>query len=250
MIILTADTASIEVPYGALIVRHRDYPAPEPSVRYEDYSPTMLNGKTRMVVVGLSRILTPANRTKVGQHLLRPIEGVQRISVDRTLFVVEPWRSWWHFGCVGAKYREYTYSYLAESRWKAGQEGIGEDPFSLDEIERWGKGVITSLDPTHFNNFDIKILDMGADVERDYQALKSKCFDEEHTPAAIIKRLSDFAQTVCPFRAVPTPSQLFKHTSHVVVATDLGVDRWLVSQLQGLVDLTNGIAGRFYHGGH
>lgn len=250
MIILTRDTAAVKVPDGALCVRHRDCPAPDGAVVYEDYSPTMLCGRDLMVVFGLSRILTPANRTKVGQHLLRPIPGVRRISVDQTLFVVEPWRAWWHFGCVGAKYREFTYSYLAESRWKAAQEGVGDDPFSLGEIARWGGGVIESREPQHFGSVIVQTVDVGQDAQREYQACKSKAFDEEHTPAAIIKRLAAFAQSACPDRTIPTPAQLFKRTHHRIVATGLGVDRWLVSQLLGLVALTDGIARRFHNGGH
>jgi hypothetical protein len=220
------------------------------SVVYEDYRPSMLEGKSTLVVVGLSRILTPANRTKVGPHLLRPIPGVKRVSIDSLLFIVEPWRAWWHFGCVGAKYREYTYSYLAESRWKSAQEGRDEDPFSLSEIGKWGDGVIRSLEPKHFGQVRVTTLDVGADAERDYQALKLKAFDEEHTASAIIKRLADFAQEVCPERKVPAVSQLFKRADHTIVSTSLGVDKWLVGQLLGLVELTDGIARRFHNGGH
>jgi hypothetical protein len=251
MILLAKDTKNVKLEMlNALCVRHKDYDAPMPSVVYEQYNPTMLKGKDTLVVVGLSKILTPANRTKIGPYLLRPIPGVKRISIDTTLFIVEPWRAWWHFGCVGAKYREFSYSYLAESRWKAAQEGHGGDPFSLEEIGKWGDGVIQSMDKNHFDDVSVHVIQMSKDIHEAYQALKAKCFDEEHTSAAIIKRLSDFADSACPFRVIPTMSQLFKRTSHRIVATDLGVDNWLTGQIMNMVTLTNGIASRFYDGCH
>lgn len=257
MIILANDPGvlSLDVGPGAICVRHHDYPTPSlgtdcEHVLYEQFHCGLLEGKRTMVVAGLSRILTPANRTRVGPLMLRPLPGIRRLSIDRTLFIVEPWRAWWHFGCVGAKYMEFTYSYLAESRWKAAQEGRGVDPFSLVEFGKWGEGVIESKDVEHFSDVTTSVLAVGAETERDYQALKARCFDEEHTPAAIIKRLSDFAQAVCPDRSIPAPSQLFRNTRHHMVATNLGVDRWLTGQLRGLVELTNGIARRFYRGGN
>jgi hypothetical protein len=251
VIILAKDTGMVVRDWGnALCVRHRDYSAPMASVLYEDYEPSMLREKDTMLVVGLSRILTPANRTKVGPHLLRPLQGIRRISLDSVLFIVEPWRAWWHFGCVGARYREYTYSYLAESRWRAAQECHGEDPFSLGELAKWGDGIVESMVDRYFERVTTEVIEVGVYVEREYQALKTKCFDEEHTPAAIIKRLSDFAAEVCPQRSIPAMSQLFKRDEHAIVATNLGVDRWLTGQLTAMVELTNGIARRFHRGGN
>lgn len=200
-----------------------------------------------LVVVGLQRMLTPSNRTQLGPHLLRPRPGVRRVSVDRTLFLVEPWRAWWHFGCVGARYREYTYSYLAESHWRAAQDGMREDPFSLDMITAAGRGVIRSLAPVYFEPLRVRTIALSAGEHREYAELKARAFDEEHTASKIIARLSGFAQERCPGRRVLTPARLFAGPSHPpVVATDLGVDAWLVGRLRALVELTNGIAKTFH----
>ena len=256
-IILARDTGSVEVDAddGAVCVRHRGCEPPRTGpgclhLTHEEFAAdhrAALAGRSLMVLVGLSRIATPANRTRVGPLLWGPLPGLRRISVDRTLFVAEPWRAWWHFGAVGAPYRQYTYSYLAESHWRAAQDGVREDPFSLAAIARCGAGVVRSCYPRYFEPLDVEIAPVPPDARTAYVELKERAFDEEHTPSAIVERLAEFAQAACPRRAIPTPARLFAATSHRIVATDLGVDRWLVGRLRALVDLTDGI-GRAFHG--
>ena len=108
MILLSKRIADLEVE-ADLCVRHKTYPRPQTNARhvtYEEFAADhkeLLRGVKTLAVVGINKLITPANRTKVGPLLLRPIDGVQRISIDRTLFVAEPWRAWWHFGCAGVK---------------------------------------------------------------------------------------------------------------------------------------------------
>ncbi len=259
MIILAKDIGAGQLDVGseAVCVRHRDYAAPITRngclhVTHEELVADhrrALAGRNTMVVVGLSRIATPSNRTKVGPLLWGPLDGVRRISVDRTLFVAEPWRAWWHFGAVGVRYREYTYSYLAESHWRAAQDGIRDDPFSIEAIAECGAGVVRSEDERHFERIDVEVVAMPAQTHAAYQDLKARAFDEEHTAKAIIARLASFAAEACPQRSIPTASRLFASDAHRIVRTDLRVDEYLVNRLLDLARLTDAIAARFHDAG-
>ena len=256
MIILSKhiDSVTVDADEGAVCVRHRKYPKPQTGpgcvhVTHEQLAedPSVISGKTLMVVVGLGKIATPGNRTRVGPVLWGKRDGLRRVSIDRALFFVDPWRAWWHFGAVGAPYLEYTYSYLAESHWKAAQDGIREhDPFSAEQLCACGEGVIRCDYDRYFDPMRVERVDVGSDARKDYQAIKAKAFDEEHTAPAIIKRLSDFAQQVCPERTIPQLARLWERDAHRIVQTDLGVDDWLVGQIRQRVEITNAIATRFH----
>jgi hypothetical protein len=173
----------------------------------------------------------------------------EKVSIDKTLFIVDPWRTWFNFGFVGVKYRDYTYSYIAETQWKSFKDGVKkDDPFSIEEIEKWGRGVVFSHCDRYFEDIDVTVVPVEGDIHDRYQVLKEKCFQEEHTISAILKRLSEFANSVCPERAIPSKSKLFEKTKHRIVSTDLGIDKWLVEEIDGLVKLTNNIERTFHVG--
>lgn len=203
-------------------------------------------GVDLLVVVGLvSRLCTPSNRVRIGQFLTDPWDGPPRISVDDKLFITDPWRLWWHFGCVAAPWGECYTSYKLETQWNSSLVGMRENPCTPQEVERWGKGVISAINPFRFTEVDVHVEPMSKDVQEDYAEEKERAFNEETTHTAIIKRLASFADRVYPFRAVPSFRQLFDSESAVLRLTDLGVDRWLKQQLQLRIDLTNYVAEHF-----
>ena len=205
-----------------------------------------LNQGGTMVTVGLSRILTPSNRVKLGQVFLRPRDGLRRVSVDRFLFVSEPWRAFWHMYAVGIPHRGYTDSFLAESRWRDALAAGDTDPFSADEIlASIGDRLVLHRPPT-LPALDVEWVEVTAGVHDDYASEKEAAFSEETSAAGIVRRLAAFAARVVPRRSVPAPSRLhagppFRGVR--VVAADLPVDRWLVGRLRAVVDTTNRIAG-------
>lgn len=211
-----------------------------------------LSTPATMVVVGLSDILTPSNRVRVGQAILRPWPGLQRVVVDRALFTVEPWRAWWAFRAVLAPYEDYPDSYLAETRWRFSQEKQTPDPFSLEAICRWGDDIIAAPDPLRFGPIIEEVVETGDEARAEYAALKANVFEQETTLAAIVRRLSAFTEELEPRRTIPTTAVLFRDRArHLalppirVVRTDLGVDRYLADQLRHVVILTNAIADHF-----
>jgi len=259
-ILLTRDTASLslELGKGMLCVVSKGYPCPlvgtecdrMPWVDFKSNPREIAGRYDGLCVVGMNKMINLKNRTDaVFEFLHNDSSQFRKISVDRTLFVSEAWRSWFHFGFLGAKYREYTYSFLAESHWKAFQDGIRpDDPFSLDEIAKWGKGIIRSDHRRFFDELDVVVISANGDAHDRYRKLKEECFEREHTIGAILKRLAAFASGICEERILPTMSKLFDSYTHRIIVTDLGVDRWLLGRIRETVDLVNGIAGEFYVG--
>lgn len=196
-----------------------------------------------MVTVGLSRMMTPTNRVKLGQAFLRPWPGLRRMSIDDRLFHVEPWRMWWHFFGAGINPWGYTDSFLAESRWKAATEYESDDPFSVEHVlSAMRDAVDVRRDAFSFGPVEYKTVEVSEDVKALYAAEKEAAFTDEKTHSGIIRRLAKVAQGAFKERFIPTPARMFSKPTRQVVATDLPVDRFLVGQLAAVVDLTNAIA--------
>lgn len=257
-ILLARDTGTVRLDVGpeAICVCARGYAPPTtgPGCAHMDFAAFeadprgAMAGRSTLVLVGLSRAMTPSNRTReVWEILFNASRDWHKVSIDRTLFVAEPWRAWFHWGFVGAPYREYTYSYLAESRWQAHRDGMREeDPFGLAEVQRWGAGLIRSGYRRWFGRLDVETVAASQEVHAAYQEAKAAAFDEESTLAGLLKRLGAFAQQACPRRAIPQPGRLFDRTTHRIVATDLPIDRFLLARLWSLVELTDGIGAAFH----
>jgi hypothetical protein len=193
----------------------------------------------------VSRILTPSNRVKLGQFFTDPLEGFERYSVDRALFIVDPWRMWWHFGCVGVNFGTCHTSYLLETKWGLYLRGCMENPCSPEALNRWGTGVLHWCRGFKFAEIDLAVLPVSDEIQAAYQAEKAAAFAEEPTFGAIIKRLALKAQTLCPRRLMPLPRDLLSCPVAQIRATELGVDRFLLRGLQDRIALINHAAERF-----
>ncbi len=243
------ETLDLNLPVGALCVHHKaSMPVPGCEsmtfAAFAEKPQTALKGRNAVVVVGMSRARTPSNRAQPYWDALYHFDG-PRYSVDRTLFVGEPWRALWHFNLVGAPYQVYTYSYLAETHWRAYREGLrADDPFSADALIDAGRGVITS-DKARFFDLTVETVPVGESAHAGYQAEKTAAFAEEHTFAAIMRRLSVFAANACPARSMPTTTRVFDDPAQRVVQTDLGIDEYLVDEIVSVADITNRVAEAF-----
>lgn len=212
--------------------------------RFMDDPRAAVSGADLLVVCGLvTRLCTPSNRVKLGQFLTEPWWGPPRISVDRCLFVGEPWRMWWHWGCVGRPFANYFTSYRLESDWKRYIDTDAKNPCTIERIVEYGRGVVSHRGGFRFRDVAIHVEPMSAERHQLYADVKERVFNEEKTIAAIIRRLSEYATSCYPSRHVPR--DLFAAESHEIRLTDLGVDVYLASRIRESVALTNAIAGAF-----
>lgn len=208
-----------------------------------------LEGAEHMVLLNLvSKIIRPGSRKQYGQFLTDPWNKAPRLSVDTHLYVEEPWRMWFHFGAVGAEFgapeEKYHTSYRVETDWRFHVEGKHAHPCGLDRLEKYGRGVVRYIDGFRFESVSFETIDTGPLVRAMYAEEKEAAFEQERTPAAIVRRLSDFAQGRCPERSVPR--SIFGDRRLSATFTDLGVDRYLRGVIEGHVALTNGIAEMFH----
>jgi hypothetical protein len=208
-----------------------------------------LIGVDLLVVVGMTDIVTPSNRVQTGPFLNEPLRHPRRESIDRTLFLSEPWRAWWHWGCVGARWRDVTHSFRLEGLWSQWLDARIDDPCSLSELMQVGADtIIAAPDAPRFGGLVVDVVEQPTDVHADYQREKSAAFEQETTWRGLVRRLGIFAQSVEHRRSVPTKAQLFrqlgKSQPHLVV-TDLGVDRWLTEHYNYLTNLVDGVADHF-----
>ena len=207
----------------------------------------LLDGSKTMVVVGLTRMMTPTNRVQLGRVFLRPRPGLTRICVDRTLFVGEPWRAWWMFRAVGEDaYFGLTDSFLAETRWNAAEELGTEDPFSWEHLSHAMRGVVLVDSDAFRIPCPVWVTVPTSDeVKAEYAAEKERAFTNEKTLPAIVRRLAAVAQRAVPSRYVPELSTLFRSKARMPappVKTDLAVDTFLANRLDSRITLTNAIA--------
>lgn len=252
MIILshTPESAPLgDMPPGALCVHHRSIKPQHglDSMMFETFSNDprkALKDRPGLVLIGMTLARTPSNRAREFWDSIEQFSG-PKIIVDQTLFVAEPWRVVWPFNLLGKPFGPYTYSYLAETHWRAHQDGLRElDPFTADDIVRESNGMIQADYSRHFD-LSIETREVGADVHARYAVEKDAAFSQESTPAAIIKRLAAIAGDACPERSIPSPTQLFAKRHHHIVRTDLAVDTWLVGRLITVAETTNAIAEAF-----
>lgn len=208
-----------------------------------------VGGYETVLFLGLTDMITPSNRTDdIWEYTYNQMD-VPAVSVDTYLFRSDPWRSWFHFGLVDATYRDYTYSYLAETDYEQYFNGQTDDnPFSLPEIREWGTGVIESHYRQYFRTFEITVgYEADAGEQYEYSERLDTLFREKNTVGQVRRALESYAEEIYPDRTLPTRHQLFRGDREWELdITDLPIDRWKASYLQELVDLTNGIAEAFY----
>lgn len=212
--------------------------------RFMDDPRSSVAGADLLVVCGLvTRLCTPSNRVKLGQFLTEPWWGPPRVSVDRCLFIGDPWRMWWHWGCVGRPFANYFTSYRLESDWKRYIDTEMNNPCTIEKVVEYGRGVVEHRNGFRFRDVAIHVEPMSAEQHELYAAAKELAFVEEKTISAIIRRLSAFAETAYPQRSIPR--DLFSAESHTIRLTDFGVDVYLSKRIRETVALTNAVAEEF-----
>lgn len=244
-------SVAIDAPGPSLLVHHRAYPAiagDMPRMTFDAFAENPrrhVSGLQALVLVGLNRIITPANRTaEVFEVLFNNTPDLRKISIDRTLFDSEPWRLWFHFGATGSPFDGYSYSYLLESHYKAWLDGVrgGDNPISVDRVVRNARGVLRCDYQAYFTEPSEAVVTVGESAHREYQKEKRQAFDECTSAWQIIGRLSKCAQRLCPERRLPSYRELFEAREPSWTATDLAVDRYLCARLHDAVQLTNAVA--------
>lgn len=253
-ICLASDPAKSGFPTdkSALWVHHKsDAPRADRCVEVDEFIAdpyAHARGVDVVVVLNLvSKIVRPGSRVKYGQFLTEPWNGAPRVSVDSHLYIGQPWRMWWHWGCADAPFGEpsekYHTSYRVETDWNLYTEDKVTNPCNMDRLRRYGSGLVAFRGGFKFDEVKATTIAMSEEEHALYQEEKEEAFEQCKTPAALLKRLAEFAALRCPLRHLP--KDLFSSRSHAIVATDFGIDKYLVSKMLEQVSLTNDAAETF-----
>lgn len=105
-----------------VIVTHPMHDRPMVEARHVEWSHFRLHYQSieckRLVLVGLSRMITPSNRCDTVNDFLQTMSpGIEKIIIDTSPFIGEPWRLWFHFSVAYREFLGYTYSYPVEGDW-------------------------------------------------------------------------------------------------------------------------------------
>lgn len=257
-ILLSRDIASLQIDDTpqTLCIRHKSYPSPATLRRvmiFDDFAKCPrehLRDVERLIVVGLNSIISPSKRTEeVFEVLFNNTRTLPKISIDTQLFNGDRWRLWFHWGLTNSSFDGYTYSYLIESHFNGWMDGIRDvNPIDVHNVLRNSDCVVLCMYREAFQPLNINVIDTSAKVKVRYQTVKSQAFDECTTIRQIIARLGKMAQDECPSRRIPKFGELLPDRRNVVIATDLAVDTFLLSQLHADTDLCNAVASECFAG--
>lgn len=187
-------------------------------------------GLRSIVFLGVNRFFSPSSRMHPVFDILQySLPGVERYSVDTSPYVGALWRLWAHFSFAGVPYGTYTYSFLLESHCTAFADGIrAENPMSDEMIQSHARGNVRLDYDRYFGEPVVEVVSVDRAAHREYARLKEELFTTNTTAVPIIRGLSEFAQSVCPERAVPLERDIYDTPDSLkIVRTDLKVDETL-----------------------
>ena len=138
----------------ATLIWHDMYDRPEiPGVKeiipWEKYRITYNNvGATRVILVGLNRMIVPSNRCDfVHTYLTTLTPNVPKIVIDTAPFIGEPWRLFFHYLFSHTNKFGADYSYPLEGEWtKWFLRETNECKFSASNVRLFTPDTYSDLD--------------------------------------------------------------------------------------------------------
>ena len=180
---------------GRTVVVYRDgYKLPEISgaeyIEFEKYKATYTkHTPDNIIMVGTNRIFIPANRCDmVYEYLQTMTPHINKISLDTSPFIGEPWRAWFHYSLAFGEWLGYNYSYIVETDWqhwfyRDAETSILDGQQLCPEV----KGTFSDL-PKLMPTFEF--YEPDALLAEYYQEVKKLAFDKYGTPKQLIQFMS------------------------------------------------------------
>lgn len=73
----------------------------------------------KLILVGLNKIITPQNRCDMVFDFLQSMtRNIEKISIDTSPFIKEPWRFWYHLDITNQDKFNVPHGYAMETEWK------------------------------------------------------------------------------------------------------------------------------------
>lgn len=191
------DTSSVDINLnGKTICVYREgYALPNiENCEYYEFSKykqlyTTLNCEN-IVMVGLNKIFIPSIRCDlVFEYLQTMTTNINKISIDTSPFIGEPWRSWIHYSIAFGEWLGVNYSYAVETDWQKWFYLESNNCWLLNpKIER----TFSDLDKLN-SIYEFEQPDLF--MTKSYNVIKERAFEQYSSPKQIINfMLKEFSQ--------------------------------------------------------
>ena len=142
----------------------------------------------KYIFIGLNRMITPQNRCDmVFDYMASMTRNIEKVSIDLTPFLGEPWRLFWHYDITNQEPFNLPHSYAMETEWKPWfYRDINDCRLTAKNLEQYIHGLnFSDLDKltTEFVFYDV------LDDESWYQEAKEHILSTYHTGKMIINNL-------------------------------------------------------------
>lgn len=189
-----------------------------------------------IIVIGLNRIITPANRCEmVNEYLQTMTPNIRKICIDTDPFIGEPWRLWFHYSIANCGNFGITYSYAIETEWEHWFYRDTQDcRLSRDNVRMFISDTMSDIEP-YQTIFDFT--EVSAAEEEWYRQAKKKVFSRRDTPKLIINDLLNITNrhfgldiSFNSFRVRPGERITLFDTSEAITVPDVGIYRFVIEE--------------------
>jgi hypothetical protein len=243
-------TAKLDIPEKTIVVYRDGFNLPKLDADYIEFEKYKIAYDSIdckfMVIVGLNRIINPANRCDfIHEHLTTLTPNIPKVSIDTLPWIGEPWRLYYHYqysrcGKFGA-----NYSYPIEGEWqKWFYRESNDSQISGKNVRLLIESTYSDLDPLDAT------FELTEPTEKDiewYAQVKDQVFAKYDTPKMLVNNLLKLANahfgldvTFDSFRAKSTEN-LFGAKSNFFKVPDLGIYRFMVEENRRRLDTFNAI---------
>ena len=196
---------------------------------------------TNLVLVGINRIITPSNRCDMVNDFIQTMtRNKNKISIDTTPFIGEPWRLWYHFDVTNNDPFNMPHGYAVETEWK--KKFLKEKEVSIFEasnIKNFAAPLVESTIPKL--EFAYTTRNVGAKDQQWYEEAKEHIISTNNTPKNIINKLlkmcnKKFGENIS-FNSYREPQNIFIPT----IVPNLGIYRFVLEENIYRKDLYNAV---------
>ena len=141
-----------------------------------------------MVLVGLNRMINPANRCDfIHDYLTTLTPNISKIIIDTAPFIGEPWRLFYHYLFSNTNKFGYNYSYPVEGEWKKWfYYEINDCRLSADNLKLFISDTYSDLEQL---TATYSFYESAPDQVEWYSEIKTHIFSKYNTPKLWINGL-------------------------------------------------------------
>lgn len=231
--------AKLDIPEKTIVVYREGFSLPKLDADYIEFEKYKIAYDSIdckfMVIVGLNRIINPANRCDfIHEHLTTLTPNIQKVSIDTLPWIGEPWRLYYHYQYSRCGKFGVSYSYPIEGEW---QKWFYRES---NDSQLSGNNIGLLIESTYS---DLDLLDASfeliepSDNELEWYAqAKENVFSKYDTPKMLINNLLKLANahfgldvSFDSFRS-PATTDLFGKKSNAFTMPDIGIYRFMAEE--------------------